>query len=56
MKKQQIELKLAKSTKGTHMYKTDADVAVTTVYIRKAFMPVAAESVILTVEVKDDEK
>ena len=48
--KVEMILSLTKSTKNTHVYGTDEEVAVKTVYIQKSEMPVATPTIKLTIE------
>ena len=48
--KKVIEMTYKKSTKGTHVYESDSEACVTTIYIKKIGMPIAHEMITVTIE------
>lgn len=51
--KTEIVMQYVKSTKGTHVYgNSDADVAISTVYIKRTALPSSPKEIKLTLEAK----
>jgi hypothetical protein len=40
-----VEMKLDRSTKGTHVYKAEGDVAITSLYVQKTHMETPPEAI-----------